>query len=167
MKPITYHPIGIVHSPYKESSGTPIQPYMAPDVVGTVEILPEYAEGLKDIEGFSHIYLICHLDRTKAWTPHVVPYLETEERGIFACRSPARPNSIGLSLVRLIERKSNILRIAEIDILDGTPVLDVKPFVSDFDTRSDTQTGWYERIRKARKKFHTADDRFEDKIDES
>ena len=161
IKEIIYRPIGIVHTPYKTSSGTPIQPHMAPDAEAKVEVFPEFAEGLKDIEGFSHLFLICHLDRTREWKPLVIPYLEKEYRGIFACRSPARPNSIGLSVVRLIERKDNILYIKEIDLLDKTPVLDIKPYVADFESRKNVRLGWYEKIREERKKFHTADDRFE------
>jgi tRNA-Thr(GGU) m(6)t(6)A37 methyltransferase TsaA len=165
IEPVTYYPIGHVRSPYKNASGAPIQPHMAPQVEATVEILPEYAEGLKDLEEFSHIYLICHLDRSRPWKPLVIPYLDTEYHGVFACRAPSRPNSIGLSLVRLVERRDNILRIAGVDILDGTPVLDIKPYVPDFDERKEVRLGWYENVRETRKKYHEADSRFEEKPD--
>jgi tRNA-Thr(GGU) m(6)t(6)A37 methyltransferase TsaA len=154
---IEYHPIGIVHSPFTEQEGTPIQPSRADGVRGTVEIFPEFVDGLSDLDGFSHIYLLCHLHRSSGFRLKVVPYLDTVERGLFATRAPRRPNPIGLSVVRLVGIEGPTLTVENIDMLDGTPVLDIKPFVGEFDGREDIRTGWLEQVRARRK---TADDRF-------
>jgi len=154
---IDYRPIGIVHSPFTEQEGTPIQPSRADGARGAVEIVPEYAEGLSDLDGFSHIYLLCHLHRSSGFRLKVVPYLDTVERGLFATRAPRRPNPIGLSVVRLVGIDGPTLTVENIDLLDGTPVLDIKPFVGEFDNLEDVRTGWLEHVRARRA---TADDRF-------
>ncbi len=154
---IEYSPIGIVHSPFTEQKGTPIQPSKAKGARGTVEVFPEYAEALTDLDGFSHIYLLCHLHRSEGFKLKVVPYLDTVPRGLFATRAPRRPNPIGLSLVDLIGIEGNVLTVKNIDMLDGTPVLDIKPYVDQFDERREVRTGW---LARARAKRDRADDRF-------
>ncbi len=145
MNEIKYKPIGVIHSPFKEAKGTPIQPRAAKDIDGTVEVFPEYAEGLKDVEGFSHIILIYHFHLSKKSTLKVKPYMDNESHGVFAMRGPSRPNPIGISAVRLLRIEENILHIQDVDIVDGTPLLDVKPYVPEFDTREVTKTGWLEK----------------------
>ncbi len=139
---ITYQPIGIIHSPFKEPKGTPIQPPAARDIAGTVEIFPEYVAGLKDLDGFSHIVLLFHFHLTKESKLEVIPFMDTQLRGVFATRAPSRPNPIGLSVVRLQKIENNILHILDVDIVDGTPLLDIKPCVSAFDERDVEKTGW-------------------------
>jgi tRNA-Thr(GGU) m(6)t(6)A37 methyltransferase TsaA len=139
---INYRSIGVVHSPLKEPRDAPIQPAGAGDLEATVEVFPEYAEGLADLEGFSHIILIYHFHLTQAHPLRVVPFLDTEERGVFATRAPARPNPIGMSIVRLVSVEGRELRVREVDILDGTPLLDIKPYVPAFDFRSVEKIGW-------------------------
>lgn len=142
MKP-EFKPIGYIRSPYKTVESIPIQAYLS-DVEGRVEVLEEYEEGLKDIEGFSHIILIYVFHKSREYSLHVRPYLDTEERGLFATRHPNRPNPIGISTVRLLEKKANILKIKGMDVIDGTPLLDVKPHVPRFDERMDAKYGWLE-----------------------
>jgi len=154
---IMYEPIGVVHSPFTRIEGTPIQPSRADGARGTVEIFPEFAEGLGDLDGFSHIYLLCHLHRSTTWRPTVIPFLDTEPRGLFATRAPCRPNPIGLSVVRLMGIDGVTLFIENIDFLDGTPVLDIKPYVGEFDDQEEVRIGWLTSARKRRKR---ADDRF-------
>jgi tRNA-Thr(GGU) m(6)t(6)A37 methyltransferase TsaA len=154
---IEYRPIGVVHSPFTEAEGTPIQPSRADGARGTVEIFSEFAQGLCDLEGFSHIILLCHLHRSSEWRLMVVPYLDTEPRGLFATRAPCRPNPIGLSVVRLLAVDGTTLTVADVDLIDGTPVLDIKPYVGEFDLRHEVRTGWLER---ARAKLDRADTRF-------
>ena len=144
--PIIVKPIGVIHSPHINSTQTPIQPVFASGIEGTVEVLPEYAEGLKDIEGFSHIHLFYHFHKSSVERLTVIPFLEDAEHGVFATRSPNRPNRIGISLVRLLRRKGNVLFVEDVDILDGAPLLDIKPFVSRFDVRNDVACGWQDRI---------------------
>ena len=145
---IIYRPIGIIHSPFKEPEGTPIQP-PASDAEGTVEIFPDYAEGLKDLDGFSHIVLLYHFHR--AGKPELVvrPFMDTESRGIFAIRAPSRPNSIGFSVVRLLGIEGNTLHVRGLDVLDETPLLDIKPYVPKFDSVDAEKIGWLEdNLRK-------------------
>ncbi len=143
---ISYQPIGIVNSSFKDSIGTPIQPVASPKSKATVEIFDEYAEGLSDIEGFSHIILIFHMHLIKKSQLKVIPFLDTDEHGIFATRSPGRPNPIGFSVVKLEKRNGNILHIIGIDIIDGTPLLDIKPFVPAFDVHKASKIGWFENV---------------------
>jgi len=154
---IEYKPIGVIHSPFTQMKGTPIQPSRADGARGTVEVFPDFTEGLSDLDGFSHIILLCHLHRSTTWRLKVVPYLDTEPRGLFATRAPCRPNPIGLSVVRLVAIEGNVLSIENLDLLDGTPVLDIKPFVAEFDDHRDVRVGWLEAARKRRRR---ADDRF-------
>lgn len=136
-----FKPIGTVHSPYKEKIEAPIQPKYSEEE-GQIEIFPEFADGLKDIEGFSHIWVIFAFHKSEGYDLHVKPYLDDEVRGVFACRAPRRPNPIGISLVRLESRNGHILNIKGLDMLDGSPVLDIKPYVGDFDEFSDVKIGW-------------------------
>jgi len=145
VREITYKPIGIIHTPFKETIGVPIQASVAKNVIGTVEIFPEYVEGLKDLEGFSHIILIYHFHLVKERLLKVKPYMDKEMRGVFSTRTPSRPNPIGISVVRLIKIEGNMLHIRDVDIVDGTPLLDIKPYVPEFDTRKVKKIGWLER----------------------
>jgi len=141
---IIYKPIGIIHSPFKEPRGTPIQPSAAGDVEGMVEVFPEYVEGLKDIEGFSHLILIYHFHLVKRSALQVKPYMDDQSHGVFATRAPARPNSIGISIVRLLEVEDTKLHIQGVDVVDGTPLLDIKPYVPQFDAGAVERIGWLE-----------------------
>lgn len=134
--------IGIIHSPHKDTSGVPIQPAFAKGIPGWAEIFSEYREGLKDLEGFSHILLLyyCHLAKPSSLL--VKPYLDTEKRGVFATRSPSRPNPVGLSLVRLLKIDGNRLELSDLDIVDSTPLLDIKPYIPAFDAGEEVRTGW-------------------------
>jgi tRNA-Thr(GGU) m(6)t(6)A37 methyltransferase TsaA len=136
--------IGLIHTPYSEPAGTPIQGAFKPDVEGTVEVFDEYAEGLADVEGFSHLTLIYKFHRAKPAGLIVKPFLVDELKGVFATRSPRRPNGIGVTTVRLLGRDGNVLRVAGVDMFDGTPLLDVKPYVPYFDERTGTRIGWLE-----------------------
>jgi tRNA (adenine37-N6)-methyltransferase len=154
-----FNPIGVIHTPFKETTGMPIQPPGADGVKGRVEIFPEFSDGLKDIEGFSHIILIFHFNRSEGFKLQVSPFLEDEVHGVFAVRAPKRPNPIGLSIVRLEKREGNIIYIDNPDMLDGTPLLDLKPYIPDFDAYPDAIAGWQEKHRgKVRKQ--KSDNRF-------
>jgi tRNA-Thr(GGU) m(6)t(6)A37 methyltransferase TsaA len=142
MDKIQYTPIGVIRSPFKQVEGMPIQPAGAKGIAGSVEIYEMFAEGLKDLEGFSHIILIYHLHRSRGFKLHVKPFLDDQLRGVFATRAPRRPNAIGISIVRLLQVDRNILKIEDVDILDGTPLLDIKPYVPTFDEREAVRTGW-------------------------
>jgi len=147
---IIYTPIGVIHSPFKKPEDAPIQPTGAEGVSGVVELLPEYAPGLKDLSGFSHLYLIYHFHLSRGFDVMVTPFLDRVERGLFATRAPRRPNAIGLSVVSLAFEKGNILRVENIDVLDNTPLLDIKPHVPRFDSVKEPRTGWMEgKARRA------------------
>jgi len=135
--------IGIIYSPFTEKSQTPIQSVHS-QAIGRVEVNPRYAEGLKDIEGFSHIILLYAFHESNGYELHIKPFLDDNLRGLFATRYPYRPNPIGLSVVRLLSHEENILAIEGVDVLNGTPLLDIKPYVEDFDVRLNTRQGWYE-----------------------
>lgn len=143
---VTYRAIGVIRSGHTEPAATPIQPVFADGCRGRVEIFSEYAEGLRDVEGFSHFYLIYALDRAGASRLVVKPFLQDVERGVFATRAPFRPNPIGLSLVRLLRRDGPILHCEGLDILDGTPLLDLKPYVPRFDRVEHARGGWTEEV---------------------
>ncbi|MFH1842292.1 MAG: tRNA (N6-threonylcarbamoyladenosine(37)-N6)-methyltransferase TrmO [bacterium] len=155
---IPFRPIGVIHTPYPDPVGTPIQPSRAGDTEGTVELLPEFAAGLADLDGFSHVILLYHLHRSKPFRLKVVPFLDTVPRGIFATRSPNRPNAIGLSVVRLVGIEANVVTVAGVDMIDGTPVLDIKPYVGEFDYNRHVRCGWFDESRQRR---DVADDRFQ------
>ena len=136
------HPIGVIHSPYTDKSKTPIQPSRS-NAKGTIEIYSDFFEGLADVEGFSHIILLYVFHRSSGYELQVKPFLDNQLRGLFATRHPCRPNPIGMSIVRLLNRKNNMLEIEGIDVLNSTPLLDIKPYVPDFDLKTEVQTGWY------------------------
>jgi tRNA-Thr(GGU) m(6)t(6)A37 methyltransferase TsaA len=142
MNEITYRPIGVIHSPFKEAKGTPIQSTAAKGTSGTIELSSEFAEGLADVDGFSHIMLIYHFHLSKKSSLKVRPYMDTGTRGVFATRAPSRPNPIGISIVRLVKVEGNKLYVEDIDIVDGTPLLDIKPYVPEFDSRNVDRIGW-------------------------
>jgi tRNA-Thr(GGU) m(6)t(6)A37 methyltransferase TsaA len=149
MNEIRYKPIGIIHSPFTEPKGTPIQPPGARGVAGSVEIFPEYAEGLKDLDGFSHIILIYHFHLAKSPSLLVKPFMDDQPHGIFAIRAPSRPNPIGISVVRLVKVEGSMLHVEDVDIIDGTPLLDIKPYVPEFDPSEVERRGWLEKnVRK-------------------
>ena len=153
-------PIGVIHTPFQYARGTPIQPSASIGAEGVVELLPEFAAGLADLAEFERIWLIYLLDRASAVQMVVRPYMDTEDRGVFSTRSPARPNHIGLASVRLLGIEQNRLRVADVDMLDGTPLLDIKPYVAAFDSFPHAHAGWY-----IGKSAHgaVADERFENK----
>jgi tRNA-Thr(GGU) m(6)t(6)A37 methyltransferase TsaA len=142
---ITYKPIGIIYSPFKEPKGTPLQPGAAKDAEGIVKVFPEYEKGLKDLDKFSHIILIYHFHLSKLYSLEVVPFMDDRPHGLFATRAPSRPNPIGLSVVTLTKIEGNKLYVKDIDIVDGTPLLDIKPFVPEFDSFSVVKKGWLEK----------------------
>lgn len=150
-KNITIKPVGIIHTPYKEPKGMPIQGKFKRGVTGTAKLFPEYKAGLKDIEEFSHVILIYHFNRSKEEKLIGKPFLEDIEHGIFAIRSPNRPNHIGFSIVKLKRLKGDILTFSEVDILDGTPLLDIKPYVKHFDSRDKVKNGWIDKHFKTGK----------------
>jgi tRNA-Thr(GGU) m(6)t(6)A37 methyltransferase TsaA len=145
MNEVKYKPIGVIHSPFKEPKGTPIQPAGAKGTKGVVEIFPEYTEGLKDIEGFSHIILLYHFHLSKGSALIAKPYMDNETHGVFAMRGPSRPNPIGISVVCLVRVEGNMLHIKDVDIVDGTPLLDIKPYIPEFDIREVERIGWLEK----------------------
>ena len=144
MDEIKYKPIGVIHSPFKEPKGTPIQPAAAKGIRGTVEVFPEYVRGLKDIDGFSHLILVYHFHLSQGVSLEAKPYMDNKVHGVFAIRSPRRPNPIGISVVRLVRVEESILHIQDIDIVDGTPLLDIKPYVPQFDIQEVEKVGWLE-----------------------
>ena len=144
---IVMRSIGMIHSPFVSKDQTPIQASRS-QAIGTVEIYPEFADGLKDIEGISHLHLLYVFHESYGYKLEVKPFLDDREHGIFSTRYPFRPNPIGLSTVRLLSRQENILTIEGIDVLDGTPLLDIKPYVPEFDLRTEARTGWYETRSK-------------------
>jgi len=149
--------IGIIRSPFTKARGTPIQPAYADGAEGTVVVDDPYIGALDDLEGFDRVWLVYWLDRAGPWTPKVTPYRDTVERGLFATRAPSRPNPIGMSAVRLVERQDAQLVVSGIDVLDGTPLLDIKPYVPTVDAWPDAVAGWYDRPGADRTR---ADDRF-------
>jgi len=142
MDEIIYKPIGMIHSPFTVVDGMPIQPSGAAGVRGTVELRADLAPGLKDLEGFSHIILIYHFHLSIGYSLDVKPFLNDTLRGVFATRAPKRPNPIGLSVVRLTGISGTTLNIEDVDVVDQTPLLDIKPFVPDFDNREAQSIGW-------------------------
>ena len=141
---IRIEPIGVIHSPYATKEDCPIQGAAKPLGKGTVEVFPEYVDGLKDIETFSHIYLLYLFDRAGECQLVRPTFLDDTPRGVFACRHPCRPNSIGLSIVKLEGRSGNTLPVSRIDVLDGTPLIDLKPYLPRFDGIEDANNGWAE-----------------------
>jgi tRNA-Thr(GGU) m(6)t(6)A37 methyltransferase TsaA len=142
MKEIIYKPIGIIHSPFKDIKGMPIQSAGARGIKGTIELYPAYAAGLKDLAEFSHIILLYHFHLSKGYSLKVKPFLDESMHGVFATRAPRRPNPIGLSVVKLLRVEECTLHIEEVDVVDGTPLLDIKPYVPAFDVKRVKRIGW-------------------------
>jgi len=141
---ITYRPIGVIRTPFAESAGMPIQAVAAVGVRGRIELDPALADGLEGIDGFSHLILLYHLHQVSGPRLTVTPFLDEQPHGVFATRSPARPNPIGISTVRLVSVTGTTIEIEDVDMVDGTPLLDLKPYVPAFDDRADARIGWFE-----------------------
>jgi tRNA-Thr(GGU) m(6)t(6)A37 methyltransferase TsaA len=159
VKEIKYHAIGVIHSPFKHARGMPIQPSAAKGVIGRIEIAPRYVDGLRDIQGFSHIILLYDFHLSKGYSLKVTPFLDIHSHGVFATRAPRRPNPIGISVVRLLGVEGRILHLKNVDIVDGTPLLDIKPYVPDFDVHRVDRIGWLAK-GKAMVSATKADGRF-------
>ncbi len=156
---VTFDPIGIIHSPFHTLEDMPIQPTSEASQPGMVEIYPQFAEALKDLDGFSHVYLIYYLHRVEGFKLAVTPFLDTRPRGLFATRAPCRPNPIGVSLVQLERIEDNRLHIAQLDILDQTPLLDIKPYIPEFEPQQNVRIGWAEQAR-GQVRTRKSDERF-------
>lgn len=160
MQQITINPIGIIRTPHTGIKNMPIQPLASENAKGYIELLPQYVPGLKDLEGFSHITLLYHFHKIKEFNLEVVPFMDTEKRGIFACKAPKRPNAIGLSTVKLIRIEKNMIHIEQVDMLDGTPLIDIKPFYPRYDNRENVKIGWLEKNKNMPLEKLKADERF-------
>jgi tRNA-Thr(GGU) m(6)t(6)A37 methyltransferase TsaA len=141
---IVYKPIGIIRTPFKDISDMPVQPCGAIGVEGVVELYPEFSAGLIDVEGFSHLILLYHFHLIKGYKLYVVPFMDDKPHGIFATRAPTRPNAIGMSTVLLKKIVNNQLFIDGVDMIDGTPLIDVKPFFPKYDNQDNVKYGWLE-----------------------
>lgn len=146
MDAVSYQPIGLIHSPFRNRENMPIQPTGAAGIAGEIHVFREYGEGLSDLDGFSHLILLYHFHLTREPRLCVTPFLDTVPRGVFATRSPNHPNPIGLSIVRLKGIDGLALAIEDVDIVDGTPLLDIKPYVPDFDRREGVSVGWMTKV---------------------
>ncbi len=158
---MTLKAIGIIRSPFAQAQGTPIQPCFAAGAEGVVEVFEEYREGLCDLDGFDRIWLVYWFHRARGATLIVRPYLDDAQHGVFATRAPARPNRIGISSVRLLAVEGDRLRVGDLDILDGTPLLDIKPHVPRFDHYPVTRCGWMDKDAVKTRRDGQADERFE------
>ena len=154
-------PIGVIHSPFHSPAGVPIQPVFADGVEGTVEVFEPFVEALSDLDGFERVWLLYWFDRVAGFKPKVTPYLDGTPRGLFATRAPSRPNPIGLSCVELRAVRGSTLHVANLDVLDGTPLLDIKPYVGKFDRFDVTRNGWLDTAAGHRPR---ADERFYDRL---
>ena len=159
MKAIRYKSIGVIHTPFKDIKGMPIQPMGARGIQGIVQIEPEYVQGVQDLEGFSHLILIYHFHLSEGYSLQVKPFMDDVLHGVFATRAPKRPNPIGISIVKLIKVEGGTLHIEDVDIVDGTPLLDIKPYVPEFDSQKAERIGW---LSKNVEKVHEtrSDERF-------
>ncbi|MEW5773668.1 MAG: tRNA (N6-threonylcarbamoyladenosine(37)-N6)-methyltransferase TrmO [Thermodesulfobacteriota bacterium] len=160
-EPVVFTPIGLVRSPFQKVEDMPLQSAGALEVLGSAELLPEYAPALADLDGFSHLILLYCFHRAKPYAPQVTPFLDTTPRGLFATRAPSRPNPIGFSVVELLAVEGHVLRLRGVDILDNTPLLDLKPWVPAFDVplQGEVRAGWLARCAK-RAADARSDDRF-------
>ena len=141
-----FRPIGTIYSPHKITSRIPIQPVFCNDIEGSIVLKTEYADGLRGLEGFSHIYLFYYFHESKKVCLRLKPYLSDQEQGVFATRAPHRPNKLGMSLLRLENVQDNVIHVKDIDILNGTPLLDIKPYVKRFDSRDIVRSGWQDSV---------------------
>ncbi|HEY3359221.1 MAG TPA: tRNA (N6-threonylcarbamoyladenosine(37)-N6)-methyltransferase TrmO [Polyangia bacterium] len=142
---LTLRPIGVIRTPFATSPGTPIQPVYAGGAVGRVLVAPEYEAALDDLDGCERVWLIYWLHRAGPFRPRVIPFRDDREHGLFATRSPQRPNPIGISAVRLVRREGPLVEVADIDVVDETPLLDIKPYVPAFDAYPGVRAGWFDR----------------------
>lgn len=156
---ISYSPIGYFRSPYREIKGMPIQPIGAEDIERYIEVLPEFSAGLKDLEGFSHVFVLYHLHQIQGYELLIQPFLDIKQHGVFATRSPKRPNPVGLSIMRLKAVLGAKVLLSGIDVLDRTPVIDIKPYVADFDHCNANRFGWFEG-KSGNATHHRSDERF-------
>lgn len=152
--------IGIIYTPFKKIRDMPIQPIAAEGIKGHIEVFPEFSKGLTDLDGFSHITILYHFHQVTGYNLMVEPFMDNEEHGIFATRSPKRPNAIGISTVKLLSVENNIIHIEMADMLNETPLIDIKPFFSKFDNRSNTQSGWLEKNKRMPVHQLRSDERF-------
>lgn len=160
METIIINPIGIIRTPHTDIKNMPIQPIAAEGIKGYIEIFPQYVNGLKDIDGFSHITLLYHFHKINGYELEVVPFMDVESRGIFSCKAPKRPNAIGMSTVKLLGVENNKLYIEQVDMLDGTPLIDIKPFYPRYDNRENVKIGWLENNKDLPVEALRADERF-------
>jgi len=156
---VIYRPIGIIHSPFNSLEDMPIQPTSDVSGSGIVEIFPEFVDGLKDLEGFSYLYLLYHFHKVRQSNLSVTPFLDREPRGIFATRAPSRPNPVGLSLVELVRLENNLIYVERLDVLNETPLLDIKPYVPEFEHTHNVRVGWLEQV-KSQVRTQKSDARF-------
>ena len=159
---ITFSPIGTIRTPFKDIEGMPIQPSGARDVRGQLVLDAQYEDGLSDVNAFSHLILLYQFHLSKGYSLMVKPFLDTVERGLFSTRAPRRPNPIGLSIVRLERVEGRILHVLDVDVVDGTPLLDIKPYVPAFDVRSNVRAGWLEQTQEKSTSLKS-DQRFREK----
>jgi len=157
---IFFKPIGSIHTPFDEPKGTPIQGALRQDMKGEIHLFPEFQEGLQDVDKFSHLILIYYFDKVQGFSLRATPYLDNTPRGIFSIRGPRRPNPLGLTVVRNLGIRENIIKIAGVDMVDGTPLLDIKPYFSDIDSHPDATSGWMKDKLKISGNRTKADDRF-------
>jgi tRNA-Thr(GGU) m(6)t(6)A37 methyltransferase TsaA len=160
MEDLIIKPIGVIHTPHTDVKNMPIQPIAAEGIKGYIELLPDYVPGLKDIEGFSHLTLLYRFHKIDGYQLEVIPFMDTESRGIFSCKAPKRPNAIGLSTVKLIGVEGNIIHIEQVDMLDGTPLIDIKPFYPRYDNRENVKIGWLEKNKDLPLESLRSDERF-------
>jgi len=145
---VSFRPIGVLRSEHRVAAQTPIQPVYARGCLGRAEVFPEFAEGLTDLEGFSHVYIIYHFHQAQPAKMKVKPFMQDVEHGVFATRAPARPNPIGISIVELVRREDNVLYLDGLDVLNGTPLLDIKPYTARFDRIETTRNGWQDEVNE-------------------
>jgi tRNA-Thr(GGU) m(6)t(6)A37 methyltransferase TsaA len=160
LEQILINPIGVIHTPFHNVENMPIQPIAAEGIIGYIELLPEYVDGLKDLQGFSHITLVYRFHKIIGYNLEVIPFMDTESRGIFATKAPKRPNAIGISTVKLLEIDRNIIHIEQVDMLNGTPLIDIKPFYPRYDNRENVSIGWLEKNKDLPLEMLRADNRF-------
>jgi tRNA-Thr(GGU) m(6)t(6)A37 methyltransferase TsaA len=146
--PVSFQPIGVIRSGHRFAEQTPVQPVYARGCAGRAEILPEYREGLRELDGFSHIILLYHFHRAGPFQMTVRPFIGDRLFGVFATRHPQRPNAIGLSVVRLVSVEEGVLHLEDLDVLDGTPLLDIKPFIPRFDCVEGARGGWTDAVNE-------------------
>jgi len=157
---ITFESIGTIHTPFKSPRGVPIQGALRQDIKGEVEIFADFQSGLKDLDGFSHLILLYYFDQVKEYSLQAIPFLDTTPRGVFAIRGPRRPNPVGFTVVKNLGIKKNRIKFAGVDMVDKTPLLDIKPYFSDIDSHPDASTGWMKEKLKTEGNRTRADNRF-------